>query len=82
MLLAQFLQNLKTLNAMNFTTRHAGRTKLVNSFYRNDPGTGMYFIEDGSVELTVMSSQDDEQEIQDQTNAFLLNSPDSFQFYP
>ena len=57
------------MNSYNFAI--AGRTKAGEFiFYRNDPGTGMYFIEDGSVELTVMSSQDDEQEIQDQTNAF------------
>lgn len=31
-------------------------------FYRNDPGTGMYFIEDGTVELTFTLNEQDESE--------------------
>lgn len=43
-------------------------------FYRNDPGTGMYFIEDGVVELTftVNDHEDEEQE------GFVLENSDSF----
>jgi CRP-like cAMP-binding protein len=43
-------------------------------FYRNDPGTGMYFIEDGSVELTF--TVDGQEEIEQ--DAFILESSDSF----
>ncbi len=46
-------------------------------FYKNDPGTGMYFIEDGTIELTVgepESSSNDE----DKPNSLELHSPDSF----
>jgi CRP-like cAMP-binding protein len=31
-------------------------------FYKNDPGTGMYFIEKGNVELTIGNPDDNEQE--------------------
>ena len=34
-------------------------------FYRNDPGTGMYFIEDGSVELTFNTGHEDPEEEQE-----------------
>ena len=44
-------------------------------FYRNDPGTGMYFIEDGSVELTFNTGHEDPEEEQE---GFILESPDSF----
>lgn len=30
-------------------------------FYQNDPGTGMYFIEDGSVQLSVQGNNEDEE---------------------
>lgn len=77
---SRFLQNLSTLERYEFLQLCHRRTYKSGEyiFYRNDPGTGMYFIEDGSVELTVMTSQEDDQEIQDQSNAFLLRSPDSF----
>ncbi|RNC85281.1 MAG: cyclic nucleotide-binding domain-containing protein [Balneola sp.] len=42
-------------------------------FYRNDPGTGMYFIEDGQVELTF--NLDDNEESKE---GFLLETSDSF----
>lgn len=46
-------------------------------FYRNDPGTGMYFIEDGKVELTMLppdSNTDEETE----KDAFVLGTAESF----
>ena len=45
-------------------------------FYRNDPGTGMYFIEDGKVELTF--SVDDEPVKDGEKEGFLLETSDSF----
>ena len=73
---SRFLQNLSTLERYEFLQLCHRRTYKSGEyiFYRNDPGTGMYFIEDGSVELTVMTSQEDDQEIQDQSNAFLLST--------
>ena len=43
-------------------------------FYRNDPGTGMYFIEDGQVELTFNLDGDNEEG----KEGFLLETSDSF----
>ena len=43
-------------------------------FYKNDPGTGMYFIEDGKVELTFPIENSDSY----QNEGFLLETSDSF----
>ncbi len=45
-------------------------------FYRNDPGTGMYFIEDGTVALT-FDVGEGEEEITEK-DGFILESADSF----
>jgi CRP-like cAMP-binding protein len=45
-------------------------------FYRNDPGTGMYFIEDGTVELTFVTS--DQHDNEEEKEGFILESADSF----
>jgi CRP-like cAMP-binding protein len=45
-------------------------------FYKTDPGTGMYFIEDGIIELTVGEPEDSSAE--DKPNCLELTSPDSF----
>lgn len=44
-------------------------------YYQNDPGTGMYFIEEGSVDLIVSNSQDD---TNTDSISFKLEPPDSF----
>ncbi|MCR9132198.1 MAG: cyclic nucleotide-binding domain-containing protein [bacterium] len=44
-------------------------------FYRNDPGTGMYFIEEGSIELTFNLGDDSPSDIRE---GFVLESSDSF----
>ena len=44
-------------------------------FYRNDPGTGMYFIEDGKVELAYSI---DEEASESEKEGFLLETSDSF----
>ena len=77
---SRFLQSLSTLERYEILQLCHRRTYKAGEFifYRNDPGTGMYFIEDGSVELTVMTSLEDDQKIDEHKNAFLLNSPDSF----
>lgn len=48
-------------------------------FYRNDPGTGMYFIEEGKVQLTIGTQDDDDSETDDDLITELeLTPPDSF----
>lgn len=44
-------------------------------FYQNDPGTGMYFIENGTVELIVKNVFDDSEE---NAATFTLDAPESF----
>ncbi|MTI88353.1 MAG: cyclic nucleotide-binding domain-containing protein [Balneolaceae bacterium] len=45
-------------------------------FYKNDPGTGMYFIEDGEVELTIGVPDDTEERHED--DGFILKRAGSF----
>lgn len=45
-------------------------------FYKNDPGTGMYFIEHGFIELTV--GEPDDTDTENKPNTLELTSPDSF----
>ena len=45
-------------------------------FYKNDPGTGMYFIENGTIELTIGTP--DENTADDIISQLTLESPDSF----
>ncbi|MBO6586240.1 MAG: cyclic nucleotide-binding domain-containing protein [Gracilimonas sp.] len=45
-------------------------------FYKNDPGTGMYFIEKGKIQLTI--GNPDEETAEDIISELELESPDSF----
>ena len=45
-------------------------------FYRNDPGTGMYFIEEGKIELTLEPNDDQAEDLP--KDGFLLEPPESF----
>jgi CRP-like cAMP-binding protein len=45
-------------------------------FYRNDPGTGMYFIQEGKIEL--MLEADSEEMDENERRKFTLEAPDSF----
>ncbi|MAO64630.1 MAG: hypothetical protein CL666_06495 [Balneola sp.] len=48
-------------------------------FYKNDPGTGMYFIEKGTIELTIGEDEKEkEPEHNDLIRQLTLQSPDSF----
>jgi CRP-like cAMP-binding protein len=47
-------------------------------FYRNDPGTGMYFIQDGEIELMLEPDKQDEEEESTEISKFILDAPDSF----
>lgn len=46
-------------------------------FYKNDPGTGMYFIETGTIELTVGEPESNSKN-EEKPNSLELHSPDSF----
>lgn len=73
---SKFLNNLNPAERYEFLQLCHRRTYNEGEYvyYRNDPGTGMYFIEEGSVELT-LSITHPEQNTQD---GFILESPDSF----
>jgi CRP/FNR family cyclic AMP-dependent transcriptional regulator len=77
---SRFLQNLSTLERYEFLQLCHRRSYKEGEyiFYRNDPGTGMYFIEDGSVELTIASNIEESEDDNNASDAFLLHSPDSF----
>lgn len=42
-------------------------------YYRNDPGTGMYFIEEGKIELTLSTANE-----KSNTPGLVLHAPESF----
>lgn len=46
-------------------------------FYKNDPGTGMYFIEDGRIELTLKTPEEIEQS-DNKEEGFILEPSESF----
>ncbi len=74
---SKFLKNLSATERFEFLQLCHRRTYKEGEyvFYRNDPGTGMYFIEDGSVELTFSAvDSNDEEKYED----FILEKADSF----
>ena len=74
---SRFLKNLSPSERFEFLQLCHRRTYKDGEyvFYRNDPGTGMYFIEEGNVELTFnIGDEQQEQELE----GFLLETPDSF----
>lgn len=46
-------------------------------FYRNDPGTGMYFIQEGKIEL-MLDPNEETKDVASSKNKFYLEAPDSF----
>ncbi len=76
---SRFLKNLSTAERYEFLQLCHKRSYKEREyvFYRNDPGTGMYFIQEGSIQL--MLEPDDNTETNDEeNNIFLLEAPDSF----
>jgi CRP-like cAMP-binding protein len=73
---SKFLKNFSPLERYEFLQLCHRRTFKEGEFvfYRNDPGTGMYFIEEGAVELTLSVNEIDSSE----KEGFVLESPDSF----
>lgn len=75
---SRFIKNLNPAERFEFLQLCHRRTYKAGEyvFYRNDPGTGMYFIEDGEVELTFNIG--DEHIEEDDHEGFLLETADSF----
>ncbi|TYP95139.1 Cyclic nucleotide-binding domain-containing protein [Fodinibius salinus] len=73
---SRFLQNLTTLERSEFLQYcHRRRYKKNDHiYYQGDPGTGMYFIEDGKVELIVEHKSDGDDSKQSRT----ITAPESF----
>lgn len=76
---SRFLANLNPAERYEFLQlcHHRNYKEGEYVFYKNDPGTGMYFIEDGRIELNVKTSDNDEKELKDYPRLELA-SPDSF----
>lgn len=75
---SRFIKNLSSAERFEFLQLCHRRTYKEGEyvFYRNDPGTGMYFIEDGQVELTLVPA--DEAQDNQHKDGFLLQTADSF----
>lgn len=76
---SKFIKNLSPAERFEFLQLCHRRTYKQGEyvFYRNDPGTGMYFIEDGTVELTFTSGEDENEE-NEVKEGFVLETADSF----
>lgn len=73
---SRFLKNLTTLERTEFLQYCHRRQYKENEYiyYQGDPGTGMYFVEEGTVELIVQPEPGSDSE----TQSYLIKSPESF----
>ncbi|HEX6982230.1 MAG TPA: cyclic nucleotide-binding domain-containing protein [Balneolaceae bacterium] len=73
---SRFLKNLSTLERSEFLQYCHRRQYNENEYiyYQGDPGTGMYFIEEGKVELIVEPEAGAEAE----TQTYIIEAPESF----
>lgn len=76
---SKFLKNLSSAERYEFLQLCHKRNYKEGEyvFYRNDPGTGMYFIQDGKIEL-MLNANTEESDHSDDSNKFILDAPDSF----
>lgn len=76
---SKFLKNLTTTERYEFLQLCHKRNYKEGEyvFYRNDPGTGMYFIQEGKIEL-MLEADSDTDEINTEKSRFILEAPDSF----
>jgi len=76
---SRFLKNLSVTERYEFLQLCHKRTYKEGEFvfYRNDPGTGMYFIQEGKIELTI-DTYDENTPEEDRKEGFLLEAPESF----
>lgn len=74
---SRFLKNLTMLERSEFLQYCHRRQYKENEYiyYQGDPGTGMYFVEDGKVELIVQPEPETEDE---ETHSYVIESPESF----
>ncbi len=72
---SRFLKNLSSLERYEFLQLCHRRSYNKNEYiyYQGDPGTGMYFIEEGTVQLIVESRLESEEE-----RSFTIEAPESF----
>ncbi|MGD8428446.1 MAG: cyclic nucleotide-binding domain-containing protein [Balneolaceae bacterium] len=73
---SRFLQNLTMLERSEFL-QYCHRRQYKEDeyiYYQGDPGTGMYFVEEGKVELIIEPEPGTEAE----TQSFVINAPESF----
>lgn len=75
---SRFLANLNPAERYEFLQLCHRRSYKEGEFvyYKNDPGTGMYFIEEGKVELTAQTDSDTTEE--EELPCLELNPPESF----
>lgn len=73
---SRFLKNLSSLERYEFLQLCHRRSYNKNEFiyYQGDPGTGMYFIEEGKVQLIVESQSETEED----ERIFTIEAPESF----
>jgi CRP-like cAMP-binding protein len=73
---SRFLQNLTTLERSEFLQYCHRRQYKEGEFiyYQGDPGTGMYFIEDGEVELIIEPESDHD----GHAHSYNIEAPESF----
>jgi CRP-like cAMP-binding protein len=76
---SKFLKNLSTTERYEFLQLcHKRKYKEGEYvFYRNDPGTGMYFIQEGKIEL-MLEPDDENEDNEPERGKFVLEAPDSF----
>jgi CRP-like cAMP-binding protein len=73
---SKFLKNLTTLERTEFL-QYCHRRQYKEDeyiYYQGDPGTGMYFVEEGKVELIVEPEPGNDGDPQ----SYIINSPESF----
>lgn len=73
---SRFLQNLNPMERYEFLQLCHRRKYNEGEFiyYQGDPGTGMYFMEEGKIELIVEPEPGSNEE----TNTYLIEAPESF----
>lgn len=77
---SRFLKNFSPLERYEFL-QLCHRRKYKSGeyiYYQGDPGTGMYFIEEGIVELIVETKSEEKEEDEVETPSYELQAPDSF----
>lgn len=73
---SRFLENLSSMERYEFLQLCHRREYKENEYiyYQGDPGTGMYLIEEGKVELIV----DPESNSEEESRTYIIESPESF----